>query len=118
MNEELESAFTVSEGLSEWATNYIVNCNDSDITNSVDLVLHSVEVTAATRMMRAIWTPQLAQDIAAMTFYNVDSFNEQKERARIKNQRRKDRKIYIKMIEEWAGVEVNKILPVIKHGKR
>jgi len=113
---EVDSKFTCSDSLSEWTTNYLVNSSDTDNISTVNLQLTSVEVKATTKKLKVSWTPTMIQDLQYYEAMNpnveLTAIYEQQERARIKKQRYKDRKIYIRMIEEWAGVEVNKKVPL------
>src|SRR5258706_8490445 len=65
---------------------------------TINLTLTSIEVKAEPRKMRAQWTPDLAQE---QIF--EESQIELKDNRRVKRQRYKDRKMYIKMIEIWCG---------------
>lgn len=81
----------------------------------VNLTLTSIVVKAETTKLQTEfqreWTPSLER----MTCFQPNDensdflqfFKEQEERKRIKKQRYKDRKKYIKMIEEWSGEKVN-----------
>lgn len=97
----------------------------------INLHLSSIPVVCKTRKLRAQWTPELAQEIA--TLHSIDptiefiGFNtanfhghwtgieghitiiltEKQQNAIAKKRRYKDRKMYIKEIENWAGVTTN-----------
>jgi len=82
----------------------------------IELELSSVPVVAETRRMRALWTPELAQDLHA--FQNVEIGHElthmwqdmqiRIEKSIAKRSRYKDRRIYIKEIEDWADISIEK----------
>lgn len=86
--------------------NLIVSSDNSGY--AIDLVLTSIPVVAETRKMRAQWTPELAQDLEVFSDASIELFRTYQEKAVAKRRRYKDRKIYIKMIEEWSGGQINK----------
>jgi hypothetical protein len=99
------------------------------------LVWSSKTITAETRKIRAKWTPELAQDVSV--FHSIDAelelqelltgaINEQintqiigtfigynltlipkQSKSIAKKRRYKDRKLYVREIEEWAGIKIN-----------
>lgn len=73
----------------------------------VNLTLTSIEVKAETRKIQTRWTMAMWDEIVNMP--SVQKISENYEMSkRVKRQRYKDRKMYVKLIEEWCGEKINK----------
>lgn len=96
------------------STNELIVDSDNS-PYAVDLTLTSINVVGETRRMRATWTVEDVQNLQTFQYQPFD-FSEESirihrsfvEKATAKRRRYKDRKMYIKMLEEWSGEKVNK----------
>jgi hypothetical protein len=76
----------------------------------INLGLTSTTVTCSIRKIKARWTPEITQDLEYLIAYDDEDtilYRQMMEREIIKRRRLKDRRKYIKLIEEWTGEKVN-----------
>jgi len=91
-------------------SNYISSVDGIEIP-VINLVLTSVNVVVETKKLKTRWTPEIIQDIEYMVgFDDEDSsiYREMMEKEIVKRRRMKDRRKYIKLIEDWTGEKINK----------
>lgn len=83
------------------------NVTDLIISNNLpglNLVLSSIDVKAETRKLKVEWNPDLVEELTYLQSFE-EAQKAEEERKRLKRLRYKDRRKYIKMIEEWCGVK-------------
>jgi hypothetical protein len=93
--------------LIHWGKNTLTLRVDDNSIPTIDLKLSSTTVSCGSAKLRTSWEPELTADLHA--YYSMDVASEFRaidykvKRTAEKRRRYKDRKIYIKLLEEWSG---------------